>query len=33
MIDHQATVLDHFDSGLRELFGGGLMTDAELHPD
>lgn len=32
MIDHQAAILDNFDSGVRQGFSCKIVSDSELHP-
>ena len=32
MINHQAAILDHLDSGFRKLLGRSIVIDAELQP-
>ena len=32
MIDHQAAILDNFDSGFGELFGDGIVANSGLQP-
>ena len=33
VIDHQATILNYFNSRLGEFFGDRIMANPQLHPD